>query len=71
MPKKKNQPKPWLYFTGLGLQMAIIIIGSVFLGIWLDETFMKSLKLFTIIISLLGIFISMAHVIASLKHFKD
>jgi len=71
MPKKNNQPKPWLYFSGLGLQMAITITSSVFLGIWLDDTFMKSSKLFTIIISLLGIFISMIHVITSLKHFKD
>ena len=71
MPKKNNQPKPWLYFSGLGLQMAITITGSVFLGIWLDDTFMESSKLFTIILSLLGILISMIHVITSLKHFKD
>jgi F0F1-type ATP synthase assembly protein I len=71
MSKKNNQPKPWLYFSGLGLQMAITITGSVFLGIFLDDTFMESSKLFTIIISLLGIFISMIHVIISLKHFKD
>jgi F0F1-type ATP synthase assembly protein I len=71
MPKKNNQPKSWIYFSGLGLQMAVTITGSVFLGIWLDNTFMESSKLFTITISLLGILISMVHVIISLKHFKD
>jgi hypothetical protein len=52
MPKKNNQPKPWLYFSGLGLQMAIPITGSVFLGLWLDDTYMATSKLFTIITSL-------------------
>ncbi|MFO7745183.1 MAG: AtpZ/AtpI family protein [Psychroflexus sp.] len=70
MPKKNDQPNPWLYFSGLGFQMGIIIIGSVFLGIWLDEKYTDSSKLFTIILSLLGIFVALAQVITSLKKFK-
>jgi len=30
MPKKSDRPKPWFYFSGLGLQMAATIAGSVF-----------------------------------------
>jgi hypothetical protein len=71
MPKKKNQPNPWLFFAGLGLQMGIVITGSVFLGIWLDKTYLNASKTFTIILSLLGIFIALAQVITSLKRFND
>lgn len=70
MSKKNNQPKPWLYFSGVGLQMAIIIAGSVFLGIWLDEEFTGN-KLFTIVVSLLGIFVALIQVITALKKFDD
>ncbi|GAA0753671.1 AtpZ/AtpI family protein [Psychroflexus lacisalsi] len=70
MPKKNNQPNPWLYFSGVGLQMGIIITSSVFLGIWLDENYTDSSKLFTIGLSLLGIFVALAQVITSLKKFK-
>ncbi|SDG79588.1 AtpZ/AtpI family protein [Psychroflexus sediminis] len=71
MSKKNNQPNPWLYFTGIGLQMAIVITGSVFLGIWLDTTYTDSSKVFTITLSLLGIFIALIQVITALKNFKE
>ncbi|MBZ9777805.1 AtpZ/AtpI family protein [Psychroflexus sp. CAK8W] len=70
MPKKNNQPNPWLYFSGVGLQMGIIITSFVFLGIWLDENYTDSSKLFTISLSLFGIFVALAQVITSLKKFK-
>lgn len=71
MKRKNNPPNPWLYFSGLGLQMAVVIVGSVFLGIWLDKTYTDSSKVFTITLSLLGIFIALAQVITSLKNFKE
>ena len=71
MPKKNKQPNLWLYFYGIGLQMAIVIASFVFLGIWLDSTFTDSSRLFTIVLSLLGIFIALAQVIISLKKFKE
>ncbi|WP_019037158.1 AtpZ/AtpI family protein [Psychroflexus tropicus] len=71
MPKKKKQPKPWLYFSGIALQMAIIIAASVFLGRWLDANYTDSSKVFTIVLSLGGIFVALAHVILSLKNFQD
>ncbi|NEV92849.1 AtpZ/AtpI family protein [Psychroflexus sp. YR1-1] len=71
MSKNNRQPNPWLYFTGIGLQMAIVIAGSVFLGIWLDKTYTDSSRLFTIVLSLLGIFVALIQVITSLKNFKD
>ncbi|MBZ9652687.1 AtpZ/AtpI family protein [Psychroflexus montanilacus] len=71
MPKRNNQPNTWLYFSGLGLQMAVVITSSVFLGVWLDDTYVNSSKVFTIILSLLGIFIALGRVIISLKNFKE
>lgn len=71
MPKRNNQPNTWLYFSGLGLQMAVVITSSVFLGVWLDDTYVNSSKVVTIILSLLGIFIALGRVIISLKNFKE
>lgn len=71
MPKRNNQPNTWLNFSGLGLQMAVVITSSVFLGVWLDDTYVNSSKVFTIILSLLGIFIALGRVIISLKNFKE
>lgn len=71
MNKKNNKPNPWLYFSGLGFQMAVVIVGSVFLGIWLDRTYTDSSKVFTIMLSLLGIFVALTQVIISLKNFKE
>jgi F0F1-type ATP synthase assembly protein I len=71
MAKKSRKPNPWLYFTAIGFQMAVVIAGSVFLGIWLDKTYTDSSKIFTIILSLLGIFVALTQVIVSLKNFKE
>lgn len=71
MSEKNNQPSPWLYFSGLGFQMAIVIAGSVFFGIWLDKTYTDSSRVFTIILSLFGIFAALTLVITSLKKFKE
>ncbi len=71
MVNKNRQPNPWLYFTAIGLQMAVVIGGSVFLGIWLDKKYTDSSKIFTIILSLLGIFMALTQVILALKNFKE
>ena len=69
--KKDNQPNAWLYFTAIGFQMAIVIGGAVWLGIWLDENFTENSKVFTIVLSLLGIFVALAQVIIGLKNFNE
>lgn len=65
---KNNQRNKYLVFANVGFQMAIIIAGGVFLGIWLDEKFPNKFSAYTISISLLGVFIALFQVIRSVKN---
>lgn len=51
--------------------MGIIIAAGVFLGIWLDEKFPNKYSAYTIIISLLGVFIALYQVYRSVKNLND
>ncbi|MDN3595886.1 AtpZ/AtpI family protein [Zunongwangia endophytica] len=64
---KDDQRNKYLVFVNIGFQMAIIIAGGVFLGIWLDGKFPNKFSAFTISLSLLGVFIALYQVIRSVK----
>lgn len=55
---KKNKLKPsnsFLQYSGLGMQMAVIIGGMAWLGNYLDERAQKETPVFTIVLSLIGV----------------
>lgn len=60
-PKKQEKsrvsdgPANYIRYTGLGIQMVIIILITVWGGIKLDELFVLKTPVFTIILSLLGV----------------
>lgn len=59
-PKKKlKQVNKWLKFSNLGIQMAACIAIGVFSGIWLDKKFPDLEPLFTVVLSLFGVFASL------------
>ena len=67
-PNKNNLNK-WLVFMGIPFQMGIVIFLFTYFGIWLDEKYSNgSSSLFTIIFSLLSVFISLYNVIRQLKN---
>ena len=45
----------YLRFMGLGLTMAGIVLGSTFLGWWLDRSINWRLPVLTIVLALLGV----------------
>jgi F0F1-type ATP synthase assembly protein I len=49
------------------IQMGVIIFAFTYLGIWLDEKFTDS-SVFTIILSLLSVFIALYNVIRQVKN---
>ena len=60
-PKKENE-KPfnaYAKYSGLGLQMAIIIGGGCYGGFKLDDHFKNKTPIFTIVISLVSIALAM------------
>lgn len=59
---KNDQPK-YLEFVNIAFQMGIVIAAGVFLGVWLDEEFPNKYAMYTIIFSLLGVFIALYQVI--------
>ena len=65
----KNNLNKWLVFMGIPFQMGIVIFLFTYFGIWLDEKYSNgSSSLFTIIFSLLSVFISLYNVIRQLKN---
>lgn len=64
--KLSEKPKPlnrYIRFSGMAIQMGVIIGLSAWGGSALDEKFKTSSKVFTIILSLLGIGVAMYLVI--------
>lgn len=59
--------KIWAIFSGLAIQMGVTIGLGAFIGIKLDEQFPNEYTVFTIVFSLLGVFISLYTLIKQLQ----
>jgi membrane protein DedA with SNARE-associated domain len=70
-PKKKNQLHKYLALTGVAFQMGITIYLGVYFGKWLDAYFQTSGKIYTIILTLFALAVSLWSVIAQLKSIND
>lgn len=56
----------WAKYANIGFQMAITIGLGVWLGTWLDKKFPNENSLFTLLMALLAIFVSLYYVIRQL-----
>ena len=65
-PNKKVNNK-WIVLMNIPFQMGVIIFAFTYLGIWLDKRYTNS-SLFTIILSLLSVFIALYNVIRQVKN---
>lgn len=63
----KKQPNKWLQFLNIPFQMGAIIFAFAFLGQWLDEKYASENKKFTIILTLLGVFLALYNVISQVN----
>ena len=63
-PKQSNK---WLVMMNIPFQMGVIIFSFTYLGMWLDEKYTSS-SVFTIILSLLAVFIGLYNVIRQVKN---
>ncbi|MBC5838471.1 AtpZ/AtpI family protein [Flavobacterium muglaense] len=66
-PNKKQASKKWLVLMNIPFQMGVIIFSFTYLGIWLDKTYTGT-NVFTIIVSLLSVFLSLYNVIRQVKN---
>ncbi len=66
----KKQPKPWLVFSGLFLQIAIIMYLFTKLGSFLDSYFNMHDNLLTLLLSIVGIILIIYLIISQTKNLK-
>lgn len=66
--KPKRSLNKYTRFSGVAFQMIVIIVLGTFAGIKLDEVFPNKNQLFTIILSLLAVAISMYYVIKQVSN---
>lgn len=67
-PEKKQPNNKWIALINIPFQMGVIIAAGVFLGIWLDGKYNKEGSLFTIVCSLLSVFIALYNVMQQVKN---
>lgn len=65
--KDDNGLRKWAIFSGVAIQMGVIIGLGVFLGVTLDEKYPNKYSAFTVIFSLSGVFLAMYTVIKQLQ----
>lgn len=58
-----KQLSKWIQFSQAGLQMAVTIAVFTLGGVWLDNEYQGVAPLFTVILSLVGVFVAMYSVI--------
>ena len=68
MDKQKNKKaRRFLQLTSIPFEMFIIIFGGFKLGMWLDEKYPNENQLYTMIVTLLAVFLAMAYIVRKVK----
>lgn len=67
-PEKRRNSQKWLALMNIPFQMGVIILAFTLLGIWLDGKYSDGSSTFTIILSLLSVFIALYNVIRQVKN---
>ncbi|QAA82116.1 AtpZ/AtpI family protein [Aequorivita sp. H23M31] len=63
----KKGLKNWAVFSGIAIQMGVTIGLAAFIGVKLDENYPNKYPIYTIILSLFGVFISLYALIKQLQ----
>ena len=74
MTKKDDQKNPlknFAIFSGIAIQMGVTIFLFAWLGRWLDDTYNEGNKLYLIILTLIGVSISIYVVIKQLNQMQQ
>ena len=67
---QRNPLKNFAIFSGIAIQMGVTIFLFAWLGRWLDDTYNEGNKLYLIISTLFGVFISIYVVIKQLNQMQ-
>lgn len=67
----KKKLDTWIKFSNIGLQMAIIIGATTYFGVWLDEKYPNRYSVYTIVFSLMGVFVALYNVFRQVRNMSD
>ena len=67
--KKKNS-NPYIKYSSIAMQMAIIIVGGTFGGKWLDSFIEIKFPVFTLTLSILSVFFAVYYAIKDIIKFN-
>ena len=65
---KKRQLNPYIKYSSLTTQMAVIIAAGTFFGDYLDKKHTSEIPIYTIVFSLLSIFLALYYVLKKINH---
>ena len=68
---KKKQLNPYIKYSSLTTQMAVIIAAGTFFGDYLDRKHTSEIPIFTITLSLLSIFLALYHVLKKIINYNE
>ena len=71
MNQQRKNLNNWVKFSQIGIQMAVIIVLSTYLGTYLDEKFLSISPWGTVLGALCGVFASLYTVIKQVNQMKD
>ena len=69
--KKREKVNTFAKFSGIGIQMAVLIVAGVFLGQYLDNKFQFETPWMTVLFSLIGVFIGLYLVLKEVMSIKE
>ena len=69
--KKQKQLNSYVKYSSLATQMAVIIAAGIFFGEYLDKTHTLETPIYTIILSLLSIFLALYYVIKKIINYNE
>ncbi|MFH6945343.1 AtpZ/AtpI family protein [Flavobacterium sp. FlaQc-50] len=64
----KSPNNKWIALINIPFQMGIIIFLFSYLGVWLDEKYSNGSSVWTIVLSLLSVFLALYNVIRQVKN---
>ena len=69
--KRKRQLNKYVRFTGIGFQLGATIYVAAYIGKWLDAKFLMEKKIFTLILILGGLIVSIWSIVRQLKELEN
>ena len=69
--KQEKKNNPYIKYSGIAVQMALIIVAGTFGGKWIDKTFEFHFPVFTLIFAILSVVLAVYYAIKDIIKFNS